>query len=67
MASSSISREDVGKMDIDQLCDILEAENIDYSCLEDIEEIRDLVLQSVFHQESSSNEYILQEQVPYLI
>lgn len=67
MASSSISREDVGKMDIDQLCNILEAENIDYSCLEDIEEIRDLVLQSVCHQESSSNEYILQEQVPYLI
>lgn len=66
MASSSISRKDVEKMNLDQLCEILETKNIDYSCLGDIEEIRDLVLQSICHQELSTNEDILQEQVPNL-
>lgn len=63
MTSSAISSEDVWKMDIDQLCDILETENIDYACLEDIEEIRDLVLQSVCCQQSSHNEETSLEQV----
>lgn len=55
MADSSISPEDVWKMDIDKLCDALESKNIDYSCLEDIEEIRDLVLKSVCCQEPCKN------------
>lgn len=63
MTSSAISSEDVWKMDIDQLCDILETENIDYACLEDIEEIRGLVLQSVCCQQSSHNEETSLEQV----
>lgn len=63
MASSEISSKDVGEMGIDQLCDILETENIDYSCLEDIEEIRDLVLQFLCCQQSSKNEEKSLEQV----
>lgn len=63
MASSAISSKDVVEMGIDQLCDILETENIDYSCLEDIEEIRDLVLQSVCCQQSSKTEETSLEQV----
>lgn len=62
MASSAISIEDVRKMGIDELCDILETENIEYSCLEDIEEIRDLVLQSVCCQQSSKTEETSLEQ-----
>lgn len=38
-------------------------QNKDYSCLEDIEEIRDLVLQSICRQEPSSNEKTSPEQV----
>lgn len=56
MAASTISREDVFQMDFNQLCDTLETNNIDYSCLEDIEDIRDLVLQSVCCLESSNKE-----------
>lgn len=66
MASSAISSKDVVEMGIDQLCDILETENIDYSCLEDIEEIRDLVLQSISRQEPSNNEETSSEQVHIL-
>lgn len=36
--------EDVMKMNLDYLCDVLEIKNIDYFCLEDIEEIWDFVL-----------------------
>lgn len=66
MAASAISPEDVMKMNLDQLCDALETENIDYSCLEDIEEIRDLVLQSICRQEPSNNEETSPEQVHIL-
>lgn len=66
MAASAISPEDVWKMDLNQLCEVLETENIDYSCLEDIEDIRDLVLQSVCCQESSYNEETSSEQVHIL-
>lgn len=63
MAASAISPEDVMKMNLDQLCDVLDTENIDYSCLEDIEEIRDLVLQSICRQKPSNNEETSPEQV----
>lgn len=63
MAASAISPEDVMKMNLDQLCDVLETDNIDYSCLEDIEEIRDLVLQSICRQKPSNNEETSPEQV----
>lgn len=63
MAASVISPEGVMKMNLDQLCDVLETENIDYSCLEDIEEIRDLVLQTICCQEPSNNEETSLEQV----
>lgn len=62
MAASVISPEGVMKMNLDQLCDVLETENIDYSCLEDIEEIRDLVLQTICCQEPSNNEETSPEQ-----
>lgn len=66
MAASAIFTEDVRKMDLNQLCEVLETKNIDYSSLEDIEDIRDLVLQSVCYQKSSYNEETSSEQVHLL-
>lgn len=63
MTSSTISSEDVWKMNINQLCDILETKGKDYSCLEDIDDIRDLVLQSVCCLEPSKNKETSLKQV----
>uniref|UniRef100_K1QJ91 Serine/threonine-protein kinase atg1 n=1 Tax=Magallana gigas TaxID=29159 RepID=K1QJ91_MAGGI len=48
--------EDVRRMSMDELCEILDRENVDYSELEDVEEIRDLVLQSIAQRISPNNE-----------
>lgn len=48
--------EDVRGMSMDELCEILDRENVDYSELEDLEEIRDLVLQSIAQRESPNDE-----------
>lgn len=54
--ADNASEEDVRRMCMDELCEILDRENVDYSALEDIEEIRDLVLQSIAQRESPNNE-----------
>jgi ElaB/YqjD/DUF883 family membrane-anchored ribosome-binding protein len=43
-------------MDLNELCEILEDMFVDYSSLEDLDEIRDLVLKSVSEQNSSVSE-----------
>lgn len=55
--------EDVRGMSMDELCEILDRENVDYSELEDLEEIRDLVLQSIAQRESPNDEGHSQKEV----
>lgn len=55
--------EDVRRMSMDELCEILDRENVDYSELEDVEEIRDLVLQSISQRISPNNERHSQKEV----
>lgn len=55
--------EDVRGMSMDELCEILDRENVDYSELEDVEEIRDLVLQSIAQRISPNNERHSQKEV----
>lgn len=55
--------EDVRRMSMDELCEILDRENVDYSELEDVEEIRDLVLQSIAQRISPNNEWHSQKEV----
>lgn len=55
--------EDVRGMSMDELCEILDRENVDYSELEDVEEIRDLVLQSIAQRISPNNEGHSQKEV----
>ncbi|XP_061179749.1 uncharacterized protein LOC133188377 [Saccostrea echinata] len=47
MADCTCHEEDVRRMGLGELCDKLEEMGVDYSSLEDIEEIRDLVLKSI--------------------
>lgn len=54
---------DVREMSMDELCEILDRENVDYSELEDVEEIRDLVLQSIAQRISPNNEGHSQKEV----
>ncbi|XP_056008217.1 uncharacterized protein LOC125665478 isoform X3 [Ostrea edulis] len=56
MSSDTPSKEDVLGMDLNGLCEILEEMGVDYSSLEDLEEIRDLVLKSVDEQNASVSE-----------
>lgn len=56
---------EVQNMDFNELCDILDALEVDYSDLEDIDDLRDLVVQSVAHQNSSDTTSQAQEQVKY--
>lgn len=55
--------EDVRRMSMDELCEILDRENVDYSELEDVEEIRDLVLQSIAQRISPNDEGHSQKEV----
>lgn len=61
--ADNASEEDVRRMCMDELCEILDRENVDYSALEDIEEIRDLVLQSIAQRKSPNNEGHSQKEV----
>lgn len=64
--ADNASEEDVRRMCMDELCEILDRENVDYSALEDIEEIRDLVLQSIAQRESPNDEGHSQKEVKSL-
>lgn len=52
-------------MDFNELCDILDDLEVDYSALENIEDLRDLVVQTVKHRNSSDTTSESQEQVRY--
>lgn len=54
-------------MDFNELGDILEILEVDYSALENIEDLRDLVVQTVKHRNSSDTTSQSQEQVRYNI
>ena len=63
MADETITVEKVRGMDFNELCEILDSKDVDYSSLEDIEDIRDLVLQSLTDWNSSDVTSQSQEQV----
>lgn len=63
MADETITVEKVRGMDFNELCEILDSKDVDYSSLEDIEDIRDLVLQSLTDRNSSDVTSQSQEQV----
>lgn len=63
MADETITVEKVRGMDFNELCEILDSKELDYSSLEDIEDIRDLVLQSLTDRNSSDVTSQSQEQV----
>ena len=63
MADVTITVEKVRGMDFNELCEILDSKDVDYSSLEDIEDIRDLVLQSLTDRNSSDVTSQSQEQV----
>ena len=63
MADVTITVEKVHNMDFNELCEILDSRKVDYSSLEDIEDIRDLVLQSLTDRNSSDVTSQSQEQV----
>ena len=54
-------------MDFNELCDILDDLKVDYSALENTEDLRELVVQTVKHRNSSDTTSQSQEQVRYNI
>ena len=64
MADTSVTVDHVQNMDIDELCDFLNNLEVDYSSLENIEDLRDLFIQSVMNQSSSDNSSQAHNQVP---
>ena len=63
MADVTITVEKVRGMDFNELCEILDSKDVDYTSLEDIEDIRDLVLQSLRDRNSSDVTSQSKEQV----
>ena len=63
MADVTLTEEKVRGMDFNELCEILDSKDVDYTSLEDIEDIRDLVLQSLTDRNSSDVTSQSQEQV----
>ena len=63
MADVTITVEKVRGMDFNELCEILDSKDVDYTSLEDIEDIRDLVLQSLTDRNSSDVTSQSKEQV----
>lgn len=65
MANVSVTEDQVQNMDFNALCDVLDDIGVDYSSLENIDDLRDLVIQSVTNQNSSDNPRQTQDQVQY--
>ena len=65
MGDVTMTAEQVQSMDLNELCEILDSKEVDYSSLENIEDIRDLVLQSVTDWNFSDFSSHSQEQVRY--
>ena len=63
MADVTITVDKVRGMDFNELCEILDSKDVDYTSLEDIEDIRDLVLQSLRDRNSSDVTSQSKEQV----
>nr|XP_022303100.1 uncharacterized protein LOC111110782 [Crassostrea virginica]XP_022303101.1 uncharacterized protein LOC111110782 [Crassostrea virginica]XP_022303102.1 uncharacterized protein LOC111110782 [Crassostrea virginica] len=62
MANVSVTEDQVQNMDFNALCDVLDDIGVDYSSLENIDDLRDLVIQSVTNQNSSDNPRQTQDQ-----
>lgn len=65
MADVTMTVEQVHSMDFNELCEILDRKDVDYTFLENIEDVRDLVIQSVTDRNSSDVTCHSQEQVRY--
>lgn len=65
MANVSVTEDQVQNMDFNALCDVLDDIGVDYSSLENIDDLRDLVIQSVTNQNSSDNPRQTKDQVQY--
>lgn len=63
MADISVTVDQVQDMDFNELCEFLENMEVDYSSLENIEDLRDLLIQSITGQNSSNNASQTQNQV----
>ena len=63
MSDLTITVEQVNSMNLNELCEILDREKVDYSSLDDKEDIRDLVLQYVTDRNSWTVTSHSQEQV----
>nr|XP_022303099.1 uncharacterized protein LOC111110781 [Crassostrea virginica] len=62
MADVTMTVEQVHSMDFNELCEILDSKDVDYTFLENIEDVRDLVIQSVTDRNSSDVTCHSQEQ-----
>lgn len=63
MADISVTVDQVQDMDFNELCEFLENMEVDYSALENIEDLRDLLIQSITGQNSFNNPSQTQNQV----
>lgn len=59
----NVCEEDVWRMFMDEFCEILDRENVDYLELEDVEEIWDFVLQFIVQWILFNDEGYLQKEV----